>query len=146
MCIRDRDQSILDHSIFYMERSKETSGFRQGIKAMRPLCGKKHGGNRKERLRPYASFPDLRRRFNVPLTPAPRRDRPSQCSRLSCSLRRRCRPCDILRRAPEKPPFQSRRPPAQGRGCGAAAARRRESCPADWRYCGPRYPARCRCV
>ncbi len=25
---------------------------------MRPLCGKKHGGNRKERLRNYASFPD----------------------------------------------------------------------------------------
>ena len=52
------DQFILDHSIFYMERSKETSGFRQGIEAMRPLCGKKHGGNRKERLRNYASFPD----------------------------------------------------------------------------------------
>ena len=52
------DQFILDHSIFYMERSKETSGFRQGIKAMPPLCGKKHGGNRKERLRSYASFPE----------------------------------------------------------------------------------------
>ena len=25
---------------------------------MRPLCGKKHGGNRKERLRDYASFPE----------------------------------------------------------------------------------------
>ena len=25
---------------------------------MCPLCGKKHGGNRKERLRSYASFPE----------------------------------------------------------------------------------------
>ena len=62
------DQFILDHSIFYMERSKETSDFRQGIKAMRPLCGKKHGGNRKERLRPYASFPD-RQPYRPPLPP-----------------------------------------------------------------------------
>ena len=25
---------------------------------MCPLCGKKHGGNREERLRSYASFPE----------------------------------------------------------------------------------------
>ena len=63
------DQFILDHSIFYMERSKETSGFRQGIKAMRPLCGKKHGGNRKSQgaLAQLCEFPGLGRSPIVPL-------------------------------------------------------------------------------
>ena len=30
----------------------------RGIEATRPLCGIQRGGNRKERLRDYASFPD----------------------------------------------------------------------------------------
>ena len=33
---------------------------------MRPLCGKTHGENRKERLRSYVRFPSLGQRPNVP--------------------------------------------------------------------------------
>lgn len=32
---------------------------------MRPLCGKTHGENRKERLRSYVRFPSLGQRPNV---------------------------------------------------------------------------------
>ena len=108
---------------------------------MRPLCRKKRSGKSQEALRPYAVFPGLEAAFNVSPTPAPRRDR-HQCSRLSYSLRRRCRPCDILRQAPEETAFSiaaascSRQAMAQQRAG--------KSCPAGWRYCGPRCPARCR--
>ena len=48
--------------------SPETSGFWWGIRAMRPLCGKKHGENRKSQRTEgdYAGFPDSGQSPNVP--------------------------------------------------------------------------------